>query len=341
MSAWLRSNPATETPSNKTTNVRTTSSAITPPPLSGASGPSIASRGARGAATTSVAAEYSYGVDDRPDRSLPPRARTPGRPVHGDLGGRPRGGARPHVRGPGSLGIGGESSAHCRDRPGPPGVGVRGRALHPSWNERSGRTPPRQLQPRALPLRSDATRVATTSRPGYRTWTSMGSGPRSTSRPRSRVSAGGCSSTPPTARWVLACIRAWNDWLFEEWHTPHPERIVPLGITYLADPELAARGDPTQRRAWLHIRHLSRASPCDRPPVALGARPLGSDHGSGDRDGLRRLSPRRQLGPGDRPAGRRARSRSVPPCSDSCPSLPVRNGCGPNIPCGIRTSRSR
>jgi predicted TIM-barrel fold metal-dependent hydrolase len=37
----------------------------------------------------------------------------------------------------------------------------------------------------------------------------------------------------------LACIRAWNDWLFEEWHTPHPERIVPLGITYLADPELA------------------------------------------------------------------------------------------------------
>ncbi len=38
----------------------------------------------------------------------------------------------------------------------------------------------------------------------------------------------------------LACIRAWNDWLFEEWFRPHPERIVPLGITYLADPVLAA-----------------------------------------------------------------------------------------------------
>src|SRR6185437_13202651 len=37
----------------------------------------------------------------------------------------------------------------------------------------------------------------------------------------------------------LACVRAWNDWLFEEWYTPHPERIVPLGITYLADPALA------------------------------------------------------------------------------------------------------
>ena len=39
----------------------------------------------------------------------------------------------------------------------------------------------------------------------------------------------------------LACIRAWNDWLYEEWHTLHPERIVPLGITYLADPDLAVQ----------------------------------------------------------------------------------------------------
>ena len=38
----------------------------------------------------------------------------------------------------------------------------------------------------------------------------------------------------------LACVRAWNDWLFEEWYTPYPERIVPLGITFLADPENGA-----------------------------------------------------------------------------------------------------
>ena len=38
----------------------------------------------------------------------------------------------------------------------------------------------------------------------------------------------------------LACTRAWNDWLFEEWHGGCPERIVPLGITYVADPELGA-----------------------------------------------------------------------------------------------------
>jgi predicted TIM-barrel fold metal-dependent hydrolase len=38
----------------------------------------------------------------------------------------------------------------------------------------------------------------------------------------------------------LACVRAWNDWLFEEWYTAYPERIVPLGITYLRDPEQGA-----------------------------------------------------------------------------------------------------
>lgn len=37
----------------------------------------------------------------------------------------------------------------------------------------------------------------------------------------------------------LACIRAWNDWLFEEWFQAHPDRIIPLGITYLSDPQAA------------------------------------------------------------------------------------------------------
>ena len=37
-----------------------------------------------------------------------------------------------------------------------------------------------------------------------------------------------------------AVMRAYNDWLFEEWHGAAPERIVPLGITWLADPELGA-----------------------------------------------------------------------------------------------------
>ena len=38
----------------------------------------------------------------------------------------------------------------------------------------------------------------------------------------------------------LACVRAWNDWLFECWHSPFPDRIVPLGITFLSDPQKGA-----------------------------------------------------------------------------------------------------
>ena len=39
----------------------------------------------------------------------------------------------------------------------------------------------------------------------------------------------------------LAVTRAWNDWLFEEWYSPYPERIIPMGITWLSDPEVGAQ----------------------------------------------------------------------------------------------------
>jgi len=38
----------------------------------------------------------------------------------------------------------------------------------------------------------------------------------------------------------LHTTRAWNDWLFEEWYSPYPERIIPLGITVLSDPDQGA-----------------------------------------------------------------------------------------------------
>jgi predicted TIM-barrel fold metal-dependent hydrolase len=38
----------------------------------------------------------------------------------------------------------------------------------------------------------------------------------------------------------LATMRAWNDWFFEEWAEPYPDRFIPLGITSLADPEAGA-----------------------------------------------------------------------------------------------------
>lgn len=38
----------------------------------------------------------------------------------------------------------------------------------------------------------------------------------------------------------LAVTRAWNDWLYEAWWQRYPDRIIPCGITYLADPEAGA-----------------------------------------------------------------------------------------------------
>ncbi|MGD0311794.1 MAG: amidohydrolase family protein [Acidimicrobiales bacterium] len=38
----------------------------------------------------------------------------------------------------------------------------------------------------------------------------------------------------------LAVTRAWNDWLYDAWWQPYPERIIPCGITFLADPLLGA-----------------------------------------------------------------------------------------------------
>lgn len=38
----------------------------------------------------------------------------------------------------------------------------------------------------------------------------------------------------------LATTRAWNDWIYEEWYEPHTDRIIPLALTYLADPEKGA-----------------------------------------------------------------------------------------------------
>ena len=96
---------------------------------------------------------------------------------------------------------------------------------------------------------------------------------------------------------------AWNDWLFEEWYQPHPERIIPLGITCLADPTIAA--DEIRRNAARGFTSvtLPGAAARDRPAVALGSRPLGSDHRGVRRDRHRDLAARRQLGRLSVPAG--------------------------------------
>ncbi|MEX1217449.1 MAG: amidohydrolase family protein [Acidimicrobiales bacterium] len=38
----------------------------------------------------------------------------------------------------------------------------------------------------------------------------------------------------------LATTQAWNDWLHDEWWQPATDRIIPLGLTFLADPQKGA-----------------------------------------------------------------------------------------------------
>jgi predicted TIM-barrel fold metal-dependent hydrolase len=39
---------------------------------------------------------------------------------------------------------------------------------------------------------------------------------------------------------ALACVRAYNDWVFEEWSGPYVERIIPASVPYMRDPIQAA-----------------------------------------------------------------------------------------------------
>lgn len=39
---------------------------------------------------------------------------------------------------------------------------------------------------------------------------------------------------------ALTVLRAFNDWVYEDWTGRHPDRLIPLGITWLHDPEIGA-----------------------------------------------------------------------------------------------------
>lgn len=52
-----------------------------------------------------------------------------------------------------------------------------------------------------------------------------------------------------------AAVRAWNDWAIEEWAGAYPDRFVPLAITWLGDPHIAAA--EVRRNATRGCRVLS------------------------------------------------------------------------------------
>jgi predicted TIM-barrel fold metal-dependent hydrolase len=53
----------------------------------------------------------------------------------------------------------------------------------------------------------------------------------------------------------LACVRAWNEWHRAEWHGAHPDRLIPVQLPWLLDPELSAV--EIRRNAALGFRAVS------------------------------------------------------------------------------------
>ncbi len=70
----------------------------------------------------------------------------------------------------------------------------------------------------------------------------------------------------------LACVRAWNDWHHEVWAGTYPDRIIPLQITWLNDPEVAA--DEVRRNAARGFKALS----FPEQPVNVGLPSVHTDH---------------------------------------------------------------
>ena len=71
---------------------------------------------------------------------------------------------------------------------------------------------------------------------------------------------------------ALACVRAWNDWVIEEWSSFSPGRMIPLQIPYLLDPAVGA--DEVRRNAARGFRAMTFSE----APHLLGLPSLHSGH---------------------------------------------------------------
>lgn len=73
------------------------------------------------------------------------------------------------------------------------------------------------------------------------------------------------SEDPALGKGVTA---AWNDWFYEEWYGAYPSRVVPMGITYLADPDAgAAEIRRNARRGFTAVTFPETPHRIGYPPV--------------------------------------------------------------------------
>jgi predicted TIM-barrel fold metal-dependent hydrolase len=71
---------------------------------------------------------------------------------------------------------------------------------------------------------------------------------------------------------ALACVRAWNDWVIDDWAAYAPGRMVPLQIPYLLDPETGA--EEVRRNAARGFKAMTFSE----APHLLGLPSLHSGH---------------------------------------------------------------
>jgi predicted TIM-barrel fold metal-dependent hydrolase len=67
-------------------------------------------------------------------------------------------------------------------------------------------------------------------------------------------------------------VKAWNDWLFEDWYSPYPQRMIPLGMIYMADAQEGAA--EIRRNAERGFRSVT----LPERPQGLGLPSLFSGH---------------------------------------------------------------
>jgi predicted TIM-barrel fold metal-dependent hydrolase len=58
---------------------------------------------------------------------------------------------------------------------------------------------------------------------------------------------------------ALACVRAWNDWMMDEWAAYATGRIIPMQLPYLLDPEVAANEVRRNAERGIHAMTFSEA----------------------------------------------------------------------------------
>ena len=84
--------------------------------------------------------------------------------------------------------------------------------------------------------------------------------------------AGTALSKLPDQEVALACVQAYNDWVVEDWCGPHPDRLIPCQLPFLAHPALAA--EEIRRNAARGVHAVSFSE----NPTGLGFPSIHSGH---------------------------------------------------------------